>query len=146
MIYLDTSSLVKLYVEEEYSQKVVDLVRSSTVTATSLVAYAEARAAFARRFMEKAFTPDEYGRLIASFNEDWENYLLVQVTKELVRLAGDLAEKHGLRGFDAIHLSSAVSLRRELSGSVIFSCSDQKLQKASQIEDLNQPEQYLYAR
>ena len=139
VIYLDTSSLVQLYVEEEDSPGVVNLVRTSTVTATSLVAYAEARAAFARRFMEKAFTPREYGRLIASLNEDWDNYLLVRVTRELVRMAGDLAEKHGLRGFDAIHLSSAVGLRRELSEPVIFSCSDRKLQKASQLEGLNQP-------
>ena len=35
--YLDTSSLVKLYVEEDESSKVDDLVKSSEVTATSLV-------------------------------------------------------------------------------------------------------------
>jgi hypothetical protein len=50
-----------------------------------------------------------------------------------------LAEKHGLRGFDAIHLSSALTLRQELSAPVIFSCSDLKLQKASQLEELYQP-------
>ena len=68
ILYLDTSSLVKLYVEEEKSSKVVDLVRSSKVTGTSLVAYAEARAAFARRFRENAFTPREYKRLTSSFD------------------------------------------------------------------------------
>ncbi|MBE9540835.1 MAG: type II toxin-antitoxin system VapC family toxin, partial [Proteobacteria bacterium] len=52
VIYLDTSSLVKLYVEEEDSSKVADLVRSSKVIATSLIAYAEARSAFARRYRE----------------------------------------------------------------------------------------------
>jgi len=134
--YLDTSSLVKLYVEEEDSPKVENLVKSSQATATSLVAYAEARAAFARRFREKAFTAREYRRLIASFNNDWDNYLIVRVTIELVLLAGNLAEKHGLRGFDAIHLSSALTLRSELSSPIIFSCSDRKLQKASQKEDL----------
>jgi uncharacterized protein with PIN domain len=48
--YLDPSSLVKMYVEEKGSTAIADLVESSKVTATSLVAYAEARAAFARRF------------------------------------------------------------------------------------------------
>jgi uncharacterized protein with PIN domain len=52
VLYLDTSSLVKLYVEEKDSSRVANLVGSSNVTATSLVAYAEARAAFARRFRE----------------------------------------------------------------------------------------------
>jgi predicted nucleic acid-binding protein len=141
VVYLDTSSLVKLYVEEEDSPSIAALVRSSRVTATSLIAYTEARAAFARRFRENAFTPDEYRHLISVFDKDWENYLIVRVTKELVRLAGNLTEKHGLRAFDAIHLSSAIILRAEISGPLIFSCSDRRLQKASKAEDLDQPEQ-----
>jgi len=140
VIYLDTSSLVKLYVEEEDSPKIADFVKSSRMTVTSLVAYAEARAAFARRFREKAFTSHEYRDLISFFEEDWGNYVIVSVTEELVHLAGDLAEKHSLRGFDAIHLSSAVTLHKEISTPIIFSCSDQKLQKASQLEGMRMPE------
>ena len=96
IIYLDTSSLVKLYVEEEDSSKVADLVRSSKVIATSLIAYAEARSAFARRYRENAFTPYQYKRLVSFFNQDWDNYLIVRITKELVWLAGDLAERRRL--------------------------------------------------
>jgi predicted nucleic acid-binding protein len=140
VLYLDTSSLVKLYVEEKDSSQIANLVGSSNVTATSLVAYAEARAAFARRFRERAFTANEYKVLLSSLNEDWGNYLILKVTNELVRRAGDLAEKHALRGFDAIHLSSAVSLCQDHSAPVVFSCSDRKLQKASELEDLEQPE------
>jgi predicted nucleic acid-binding protein len=138
VVYLDTSSLVKLYVEEKDSVKLTELVRSSKVAATSLVAYAEARAAFACRYREKAFRRREYEDLISFFDRDWDNYLIVRVGKDLVRLAGDLAERHGLRGFDAIHLSSALTLHRELSASVVFSCSNRKLQKASRLEDLHQ--------
>lgn len=72
IVYLDTSSLVKLYVEEDGSSKVAALVRSSEVTSTSLVAYAEARAAFARRFREKAFTPAEHDRIKSFFDKDLE--------------------------------------------------------------------------
>ena len=46
-LYLDTSSLVKLYVEEEDSAKIADLANASKVAATSIIAYTEARAAFA---------------------------------------------------------------------------------------------------
>ena len=140
VIYLDTSSLVKLYVEEEDSADVAGLVKSSKITATSMIAYPETRAALARRFREDMFKPREYRQLISFFNKDWENYMIVRLTKNLVRLAGDLAEKHGLRGFDSIHLSSAMTLCQELSTPVIFSCSDQKLQRASQVEKLYQPE------
>ena len=140
VLYLDTSSLVKLYVEEKDSSQIANLVGASNVTATSLVAYAEARAGFARRFRERAFTANEYRLLLSSLNEDWGNYLILKVTNELVRRAGDLAEKHALRGFDAIHLSSAVSLCQDFSAPVVFSCSDRKLQKASELEDLEQPQ------
>ena len=131
IVYLDTSSLVKLYVEEDKSSKVDVLVKSSEVTATSLVAYAEARAAFARRFREKAFTTDEYSRLKKFFDKDWSRYFILSVTGDMIRLAGDLAEKHALRGFDSIHLASALTLRQELSSPIVFSCFDDNLQKAS---------------
>ena len=136
IVYLDTSSLVKLYVEEDESSKVDALVRSSEFTATSLVAYAEARAAFARRFREKAFTPDEHDRIKEFFDKDWSCYLILSVTGNMIRLAGDLAEKHALRGFDSIHLASALTLRQELFSPIIFSCFDDKLQKASKRENL----------
>jgi predicted nucleic acid-binding protein len=120
IVYLDTSSLVKLYVEEGESSKVDALVRSSEVTATSIVAYAEARAAFARRFREKAFTPVEHDRIKAFFDKDWSSYLILSITGDMIRVAGDLAEKHALRGFDSIHLASALTLRRELSTTIVF--------------------------
>jgi predicted nucleic acid-binding protein len=136
--YLDTSSLVKLYVEEDESDFVYDLVRSSEITATSIVAYAEARAAFARRFREKSLTRKEYIRLKAVFDEDWSNYFILNLTGNMVKMAGDLADKHSLRGFDSIHLASALTLRQELNSDVIFSCFDNNLQKASEHEGLVQ--------
>jgi len=137
IVYLDTGSLVKLYVEEDESSKVDALVRSSEVTATSIVAYAEARAAFARRFREKAFTPVEHDRIKAFFDKDWSSYLILSITGDMIRVAGDLAEKHALRGFDSIHLASALTLRRELSTTIVFSCFDDNLQKAFEREDLD---------
>ena len=140
IVYLDTSSLVKLYVEEDDSPSIESLVKASKVVATSLIAYVEVRSAFARRFREKAYSTREYKRILSSFGKDWEDYMRVQTTEAIITKAGDLAEKHELRGFDAVHLSSALALREELSSSVLFSCSDKKLQIASQREKLAQPE------
>ena len=136
-LYLDTSSLVKLYVEEAESDQIIGLVGSSEITSTSLIAYAEARAAFARRFRENAFKPVDYDRLKAVFDKDWNNYFILNVTGDLIKLAGDLAEKHALRGFDSIHLASALTLRHELETNIIFSCFDNNLKKASEREGLD---------
>jgi len=54
-------------------------------------------------------------------------------------MAGDLTEKHGLRGFDAIHLASAVMLREKLASTVTFFCYDIRLQNALQREKMVQP-------
>lgn len=141
--YLDTSSLVKLYVEETASADVRGLVGSAEVAGTSLIAYAEARAAFARRFRESAFSSKDYKRLRSRFESDWKNFLSIQVTREIVQVAGDLAEKHGLRGFDAIHLASAMTLREKLAAPVTFSCYDIRLQNASQSEKLDSPSKLM---
>jgi hypothetical protein len=103
-----------------------------------MIAYAEARAAFARRFREGSLTKTGYRTLLSSFEKDWINYVQVKVSQDLIRLAGDLAEKHALRGFDAIHLSSAISLMKS-DVPVVFLCHDDKLQKASLREKLAQP-------
>ena len=137
--YLDTSSLVKLYVEEEGSADVADIVEKSHVVATSMIAYAEARAAFSRRLRERAITGEGYKKLVSFFDKDWDRILQIKITEELVRHAGALTEKHGLRGFDAIHLSSSLILKSKVKSPVLFSCYDEKLQKASLLEKLVQP-------
>jgi len=138
IVYLDTSSLVKLYVDEEGSAEVATFVKKARAVATSMIAYAEARAAFARRFREGSLTKRAYRSLLVSFEKDWTNYAQVKVSQDLIRLAGDLAEKHALRGFDALHLSSAMFLMKS-NVPVVFICHDEKLQKASLREKLTQP-------
>jgi predicted nucleic acid-binding protein len=135
--YLDTSSLVKLYTEEEDSAKVESLVRAAALTSTSIVAYAEARAAFARRSRENAFSAEEHHQIKLHFDRDWDCYFIRNLDQDLIKLAGDLAEKHALRGFDSIHLASAVSLRHNLFPSLQFSSSDRDLEGAARGENLD---------
>jgi len=108
ILYLDTSALVKLYAEEEGTETVELAVDEAEAVATSVVAYAEARAALARKLREDVFSPEEHSEAVEALGEDWESVYKPEVTEDLVRAAGDLAEAHALRGFDAIHLASAL--------------------------------------
>ena len=137
ILYVDTSALVKLYVPEPESSAVQQLVESAEIAAISLVAYAEARAALARKRRERAVDLKDYRRIIQEFNDDWDNYFIVDVTEPLVKRAGRLAEKHGLRGYDAIQLSSAVLMREETRQVVSFCCFDERLLRAGRREGLN---------
>ena len=55
-LYLDTSSLVKLYLAEVGTDSVRRLVDDATLVATSQIAYPETRAALARRRREGALS------------------------------------------------------------------------------------------
>lgn len=50
--------------------------------------------------------------------------------------AGRLVKKHGLRGFDAVHLSSAKMMKRNADLALFFSSFDDKLNKAARAEGL----------
>lgn len=106
ILYLDTSSLIKLYVEESGSSEIESLVGQATLVCTSVVAYPEARSALARLCREGALTPDEHSLTKADLDEDWPRYLAIEVSGTVWREAGELAERHALRGFDSLHLAS----------------------------------------
>lgn len=137
MLYLDTSALVKLYVEEPMSDKLATAVHAAEAVATSLVAYVEARAAFARARRETRFSPSAYRQVLEAFLEDWARYVVVEVTDRLVRQAGELAAHRALRGYDALHLASALSLREQVASKVSFLAFDQALVQAARRENLH---------
>lgn len=109
IVYFDTSALVKLYVSERHSRDVQHRANRANAVATSTVAYAEARAAFARALREEATTAAAHSRRVAAFNRDWGELLRIELHPTVARNAGELAEIHQLRG--AIHLASALWLR-----------------------------------
>lgn len=136
ILYLDTSDLVKLYVEEIGSKRTKDMVRTATVVSTSKVAYAEARAAFARKQKDDGISKEILQKIVEDFTRDWESYFVLEITDGLIRLAGDVAQKYLLRGFDAIHLASAINLKHKIRSEVYFSSNDVKLNHAAEKEGM----------
>ncbi len=135
-LYLDTSALVKLYVRERGTRSVKRAVASADRVATSRVAYAEARAAFARRARERRIAAKRLRRIVAALDRDLATYVLVEVTASVVSAAGDLAESRALRGFDAIHLASALALGSALGTSPELMAFDARLVGAARAEGL----------
>jgi predicted nucleic acid-binding protein len=135
-LYLDTSALVKLYVEEDGSSLVRKWVDGADTVATSIVAYVEARAAFARRRREKGMLPGAHAGVVKDFEADWDHYVVLEATQPLIKQAGKLAETHALRAYDAIHLVSAKIFREKLSEPVYFASWDARLVLAARKEGL----------
>ena len=132
-LYLDTSSLVKLYVAEPGSDAVRGLMAQASVVATSGIAYPEARAALARRRRERALTAGAFTRAKRAFEDDWTKYLAVEVSASVCREAGELAERYRLRGYDAVHLASYLEIARGAGVTETqFSSFDNRLNRAAE--------------
>src|SRR5208337_4616171 len=108
IVYLDTSSLVKLYVQEAYTALVKKWVEEAEIVATCRIAYPETMSAMDRRFRQGDLTEKQYDSLIAKFSNEWGRFAAVDFD-ELE--AGRLVDLYGLRGFDAVHLSAATLLK-----------------------------------
>jgi uncharacterized protein len=131
-LYVDTSSLIKLYVTEAGSDVVRQLVADAGVVATSVVAYAETRAALSRLRREGVLTPSKLASAKSQFEEQWPTYLTLEASDSLCRAAGELAEKYSLRGFDSIHLASFAEVaRRAGADAAQFSSFDDRLNQAA---------------
>ncbi len=97
--------------------------------ATSTVAYAEARAALARREREGVLDEVGYRRAVGALDDEWRRYARLAVSNLVAYRAGEMAERYALRGFDAVHLASAARLR-ERFGDLRFLAFDDRLLEA----------------
>ena len=129
ILYLDTSSLLKLFLAEVHSDLVAQWAEAAEAIATSQVAYPEAMSALARRWSQGDLTGEELAVARERLDGAWPTYVLLQVNE---RMAGELAGDFLLRGFDAIHLAAAYDLRSRFpSEDLVFSSFDTDLIRAA---------------
>lgn len=132
ILFLDTSACIKLYIDEPGHDVVTQAVHGADSVAAHLVAYAEMRAALARLRRMKRLSDAGLQSIKESFEQDWGRAVLVAPTEPMIRRAGDLAERFGLRGYDSVHLAAAESLllaRRRIP--VCFASFDESLNEAA---------------
>lgn len=112
--YVDTSTLLKLLIEEPGSARAAVIWDSADVVAVVRVAHVEARAALAAAARARRLSPAQVRRTSTDLAGLWQQFTIVEVTKGLVEEAGDLAEQESLRGYDAIHLAAALQVGADL--------------------------------
>lgn len=120
ILYLDTSALVKLYVEESASQLVRQAVRDAQLSVCHLIAYAETRAALARKRRSGEFSGRQCDLCKRELERTWPRFERMGIDEALVHQAGNLADHFGLRGYDSVHLAAAETVFRAAGPSVEF--------------------------
>lgn len=131
IIYLDTSALVKKYVEEARSHEVRDLLTDQTSVATCAVSRAEAAAAFSRSVTVRSLTASAAREAHRDFVREWKTYIRIRVTEALVARADGLAWTHKLRGYDAVHLAAALEWQDRIGEIVTLGTFDNDLWMAA---------------
>ena len=110
--YLDTSAWVKQFLRYEFGSERMDGIwDEAPAVATSGLARIEMLSALARRLGRGQVQPTDYHRVRSSFLAAWHSVRVVPLTPEVLERAGYLAEVHFLRGADAIHFASLLTLR-----------------------------------
>ena len=138
VVYFDSSALVKLVVDEAGSDLAGQLWDGCDAALTSRLAYPEVCAALAAAGRDHDI--DAAGLLDAtnSWEELWAAIRPVELTVSVERAAGRLARAHMLRGADAVHLASAMTIAgpaRE-RGDLVFAVWDRRLHAGAAAEHL----------
>ncbi|PIP41521.1 MAG: VapC toxin family PIN domain ribonuclease [Desulfobacterales bacterium CG23_combo_of_CG06-09_8_20_14_all_51_8] len=136
ILYLDTSALIKRYFQEIFSEAVSSRWMQSEAVVTSAVAYAETIATIFRKKNKSDLSDMAVENIVSAFKRDWSAFIQVEVTNDLNDYIDRVVQKHSLRGFDAIHLASALVIHEKLPLHFFFACFDQKLNHAARIEGL----------
>lgn len=120
--YVDTSTLLKLVIDEDGSERAGTIWASAdTVASVSLIAV-EARAALATAKRGRRLTTEQHADARAELDTVLADLHIVEVTEELIAEAAELAEAEALRGYDAVHLAAAL-----LVGATILTSADTDL-------------------
>jgi predicted nucleic acid-binding protein len=130
--YVDTSTLIKLIIDEEGSDRAELIWQSADSVASVSLIVVEARAALAAAARGQRLSTAQLHRAkteLASFVNDLH---LVEVTEELIESAAQLAETESLRGYDAVHLAAAVFV-----GAAVFTSADRALCEAAERHGLH---------
>jgi predicted nucleic acid-binding protein len=131
ILYADTSNLFKLYVLEEGSGEVQVVAAAASQIASSIVAYAETRVAFARALREGRLDQEAFEDLRRKFDAEWPGIGGIDVATHILRESGNLGDLYPVRAIDAIHLASAKEVRASTTEEVMFSSADRRLRDAA---------------
>jgi predicted nucleic acid-binding protein len=129
--YLDASALVKRYLVERGSRETIALTAESELIATSIISRAEVAAGFAKAVRTRLVTQERARSAQRSFAGDWPDLVRMPVTEALVERAETLAWEHGLRGYDAVQLASALAWQESVGTAIVLATFDQQLWEAA---------------
>lgn len=133
-VYFDASALVKLFLDEPFSEDTRALAAQAEVAISSVVVFAETVAAIRRAVNLRRLDAHDGVRLLGEIGLTWEEISKIPADRGVAERAGEIAWRHLLRGFDSIHLASALVWKAAAAEPLTFATFDAALSHAAQAE------------
>ena len=134
IVYLDTSALVKLVVDEPGSALAAALWDGADLVVTSRLADAEVRAVLAGGRRAGRLDDEAAQDATDAWDRLWPGLHVLELLPEVTAAAAALVDLHPLRAADALHLASALELR---SPDLVVAVWDEHLAAAARAEGLH---------
>jgi predicted nucleic acid-binding protein len=140
----DSSAVVKRYAPERGSAWVKSIVQPTSGNSVYLaqIGVVEIAAALSRKVRTNELRREEYAAALGLFLADVRNteFILIPLSDPIIELAVELTGRHPLRGYDAVHLATAVTLNTALreadTSPLVFVAADTRLCEAAGREGL----------
>jgi uncharacterized protein len=136
IVYLDASALVKLFIFEDGTRGVENLLEMADLLGTAILSRAEVSAAICKAVRTGAIQKKQASEAIKQFRTHWPSLFRLGIDGMAVEKADHLAWDHQLRGYDAIHLASALLWQESLAEPITMATFDKDLWNAAKNESM----------
>jgi predicted nucleic acid-binding protein len=136
---LDTSALVKLYVQEPGTDRLLPLVgdQSENRFAVLAISVVELRSAIRRRQRAGDIEASVAIAVFEAVQMHMESRFLRQAVNDtVIDTAIEMIDRYALRAYDAVQLAGCLAICRTAAEAFTFVCSDQRLLEAARSEQL----------
>ncbi|MGO1919938.1 MAG: type II toxin-antitoxin system VapC family toxin [Microbacterium sp.] len=108
--YFDSSSIAPILIHEASEQRCRALWQDASQIVTSRVTYVEAQSAIAAAVRSSRIDLAQASSARTLLDDMWREVHVMELTPDLMYGAVACAHEYALRGFDAIHCASAMTL------------------------------------
>jgi hypothetical protein len=139
LYFLDTSALVKLYVQEPGTDRLLPLISGQPGNrfAVLVISQVELRSAVRRRQRAGDIDVGVAAAILESVQSHMETRFIRQVINDtVIETALEMVDRYALRAYDAIQLAGCLVLCATAAEAFTFVCSDHRLLEAAQSEQL----------
>ena len=139
LYFLDTSALVKLYVQEPGTDRLLPLIsdRPENRFAVLTIAVVEIHSAIRRRQRAGDIDTEVATAILENVQSHMETRFIRQAVNEtVIDTALEMIDRYALRAYDAVQLAGCLVLCGIAAESFTFVCSDHRLLEAARSEQL----------